>query len=170
MKRTLSRYLARLLLLIPLAATAEPTLNVAIREEGGDKLYQLTKENVVKQQSLPTALSTPLGSLWKLYVYAWLTDRQITEAPYTCHGADKEEVYCCSPGEQITRDQALVRSCGLYFSPTRLNINPGEWQQYWQKQRSPGWLQQLSRLQPETRVPVSELLETLSTLPGREIA
>jgi hypothetical protein len=64
-------------------------------------------------------LQTPLGSLWKLFVYAWLVDTGAREPAYECRGQSKEEVYCCTAGGKIERDQALVKSCGLYFEPAR---------------------------------------------------
>lgn len=61
-----------------------------------------------------------------------------------------EEVYCCQAGESITRDTALVRSCGLYFAPQRLHIGADVWGQYWQQRQAPAWLASLTTLKPET--------------------
>lgn len=108
---------------------------------------------------------TPLGSLWKLFVYIWLRDQAPLEAPYVCRGGDPEEVYCCDPGQSIDRDAALLKSCGRYFEPARLRIDAERWRTYWQSQRGPDWLSDLSRLQPATVVGVDELLATLARLP-----
>lgn len=62
----------------------------------------------------------PLGSLWKLVAYARLAESGQTEAPYTCRGQRKDEVYCCESGQRIGRARALWRSCGLYFEPVRI--------------------------------------------------
>ena len=57
-------------------------------------------------------------------------------------------------GESITRDSALVRSCGLYFAPQRLHIGADMWGQYWQQRQAPAWLASLTTLKPETSVTV----------------
>ncbi len=57
----------------------------------------------------------------------WLEDTHQPEQPYQCRGNSPEEVYCCQAGESITRDTALVRSCGLYFAPQRLHIGADVW-------------------------------------------
>lgn len=51
-----------------------------------DQLYQLSSSGVTKVSALPDTLTTPLGSLWKLYVYAWLEDTHQPEQPYQCRG------------------------------------------------------------------------------------
>lgn len=113
---------------------------------------------------------TPLGSLWKLFVYVWLRDQAKVEAPYVCRGGDPEEVYCCDPGQSIERDAALLKSCGRYFEPARLGIDADQWQRYWQTHQAPEWLSDLGRLQPGREVPVSELLASLATLPQQSAA
>jgi uncharacterized protein YfaQ (DUF2300 family) len=64
---------------------------------------------------LPATLETPLGSVWKLFVYGYLVDRNIATPDYACNGGDPEEVYCCMTGGHIDREHALVQSCGLFF-------------------------------------------------------
>ena len=66
------------------------------------------------------ATVVPLGSLWKLAVHGRLLETLQAEPPYTCRGADPEEIYCCTPGKSIGRAEALWRSCGRYFEPARL--------------------------------------------------
>ena len=80
------------------------------------------------------------------------------------------EVYCCQAGESITRDTALVRSCGLYFAPQRLHIGADMWGQYWQQRQAPAWLASLPTLKPETSVTVKSLLDSLATLPAQNKA
>ncbi len=63
-----------------------------------DQLYQLSSSGVTKVSVLPDTLTTPLGSLWKLYIYARLEDTHQPEQPYQCRGNSPEEVYCCQAG------------------------------------------------------------------------
>lgn len=72
--------------------------------------------------------------------------------------------------ESITRDSALVRSCGLYFAPQRLHIGADMWGQYWQQRQAPAWLASLTTLKPETSVTVKSLLDSLATLPAQNKA
>ncbi|MET1079226.1 MAG: DUF2300 domain-containing protein [Pseudomonas sp.] len=163
--------LAGWLLLVPLLANAgEAPLRLALGQDGGAQLLELDQRQVLTRQALPADLQAPLGSLWKLFVYAYLVDRQQPEQPYACKGQDPEEVYCCNAGEQIERDPALTQSCGLYFAPARLQLDPVEWSTYWRTRQAPAWLSQLDRLQPATRVPVAELLQVLGRLPAAEQA
>ena len=55
-------------------------------------------------------------------------------------------------GERIDRDQALVRSCGLYFAPQRLGLQTGEWRDYWQARRAPQWLLDLPTAEVRRRI------------------
>jgi len=168
----MTRPLAWLLLcIVPLLATAEEApLRLAWKTADGYELVQLNTTQVLNREPLPADLQTPLGSLWKLFVYAWLVDTNQQEPAYDCHGQDHEEVYCCTPGGSIARDAALVRSCGLYFDPKRLKIDDGQWRGYWQARQAPTWLLSFNQLQPQTRVPVVQLLEALRTLPAQGTA
>lgn len=115
---------------------------------------------------LSAATQTPLGSVWKLFVYAYLVDQHIPSSDYVCGGKIKDEVYCCEPGQSIDREHALVQSCGLYFEPKRLGLAPAAWRRYWQAQGAPGWLGALAQLQPTRTVSVLSLLEALNTVPN----
>ncbi|MFJ2480851.1 DUF2300 domain-containing protein [Pseudomonas sp. NPDC087598] len=95
-------------------------------------------------------------------------DTGAREAAYECRGQSKEEVYCCSVGGKIERDQALVKSCGLYFEPARLGIAAADWRTYWQARQAPSWLLELPSVQPATRVSVADLLKVLASLPAQE--
>jgi uncharacterized protein YfaQ (DUF2300 family) len=119
---------------------------------------------------LPADLQTPLGSVWKLFVYGWLVDTNAHEPAYECRGQSKDEVYCCTAGGMIERDQALVKSCGLYFEPQRLGIAGADWRTYWQARQAPEWLLDLASLQPSTRVSVTELLRMLAVMPAQDQA
>lgn len=165
------RRIVWLLALVTLPTLAEePPLQLALRGAQHDQLYKLSSSGVTNVSTLPDTLTTPLGSLWKLYVYAWLEDTHQPEQPYQCRGNSPEEVYCCQAGESITRDTALVRSCGLYFAPQRLHIGADVWGQYWQQRQAPAWLASLTTLKPETSVTVKSLLDSLATLPAQNKA
>lgn len=171
----MGRRLAWLILLLPLGALATPSgtpdsAQLALRTAQGDKLLDLGSQQVLGRETLSPDLRTPLGSLWKLFVYAWLNDTGQQEPAYRCRGENKDEVYCCAPGQSIERDAALVKSCGLYFEPQRLGISGPVWRQYWQARQAPAWITQLDQLAPQTEVSVSELLDQLQHLPAQEQA
>ncbi|QJI43958.1 DUF2300 domain-containing protein [Pseudomonas sp. ADAK2] len=156
-----------LLCLLPALATAQDEpLRLGFKGE----LLSLSQTQVMAREPLPADLQTPLGSLWKLFVYGWLVDTGAREPAYECRGQSKEEVYCCTAGGRIGRDQALVKSCGLYFEPARLGIVEGDWRKYWQARQAPEWLLNLPSLQPATRVPVAELLKALTVMPAQDQA
>jgi uncharacterized protein YfaQ (DUF2300 family) len=117
--------------------------------------------------SLPLSLETPLGSVWKLFVYVYLLDQRIAAPGYQCTGSDREEVYCCTVGGHIDRDHALVQSCGLFFDTRRLRLDPEGWRQYWRVLKAPAWVQDLYALRPERRVRVIDLLDALQAVPAR---
>ncbi|WP_460065374.1 DUF2300 domain-containing protein [Pseudomonas sp. H1_G08] len=154
-----------LMWMMPALATAQDEpLRVAYQGE----LLSLNQTQLMKREPLPASLDAPLGSLWKLFVYAWLVDTGAREPAYECRGQSKEEVYCCSAGGKIERDQALVKSCGLYFDPARLGIAETDWRAYWQARQAPSWLLDLPAVQPATRVSVAELLSVLALLPAQD--
>jgi uncharacterized protein YfaQ (DUF2300 family) len=134
------------------------------------ELLSLSQTQLIKREPLPSSLDTPLGSLWKLFVYAWLVDTGAREPAYECRGQSKDEIYCCSAGGKIERDQALVKSCGLYFEPARLGISAADWRTYWQARRAPSWLLDLPSVQPAQRVSVVELLKVMASLPAQDQA
>ncbi|QSL88479.1 DUF2300 domain-containing protein [Pseudomonas atacamensis] len=150
---------------MPALATAQDEL---LRVAYQGELLSLSQTQLIKREPLPASLDAPLGSLWKLFVYAWLVDTGAQEPAYECRGQSKEEVYCCSAGGRIERDQALVKSCGLYFEPARLGIAATDWRAYWQARQAPTWLLDLPAVQPATRVSVAELLSVLALLPAQE--
>lgn len=120
-----------------------------------------------QQRPLPAEAKVPLGSVWKLFVDAWLRDTQQSAPAYTCNGKQfREEVYCCKPGESIEQDAALLQSCGLFFSPRRLGIQDTAWRRYWQQAGAPGWLQNIQLVSEDTVVPVRSLLEALDRIPA----
>ena len=60
-----------LLCLIPVLATAQDEL---LRLAFKGDLLSLSRTQVIAREPLPQTLQTPLGSVWKLFVYAWLVD------------------------------------------------------------------------------------------------
>ncbi|TRX01291.1 DUF2300 domain-containing protein [Candidatus Methylobacter oryzae] len=162
--------------LLPTFAVTAKTpdvLQVALlnRSNGVAQLARLKADGHVERSPLDNSLQTPLGSIWKLFVYAYAVDRQLPDPGYTCQGHDKEEVYCCSQkGERIDRDTALVRSCGLYFSPDRLGVDAKAWRAYWQQRIIPAGLLELPAVAPKTTVNVQALLQALKVLPAQQQA
>jgi len=138
----------------------------------GDSIagWHLVKSRQALQKTDPSTWTTPLGSVWKLFVYSYLHANKEAPENYLCSGKPslkKEEVYCCDPGEAIDQNKALVRSCGLYFQPERLSIQARHWQAYWKDRGAPSWLQNLAAGTDEhTRVNVVELLDALSIIPA----
>jgi uncharacterized protein YfaQ (DUF2300 family) len=110
----------------------------------------------------------PLGSLWKLFVYAYLSDKGSDEAPYRCAANPRPgsgDEYCCEPGGSIVRDAALARSCAPYFAPARLGIDAEEWRRHWRdKGADAAWLADLSSLAPATEVTLVQLLAALDAV------
>lgn len=106
----------------------------------------------------------PLGSLWKLFVHAWLVDSQAGEPAYLCAPRSQArpdgEQYCCEPEQAVTRDAALARSCAAYFSPARLGLTQSAWQA---RVVTPG-LADLNDLRPETQISLGELLQALARM------
>lgn len=111
----------------------------------------------------------PLGSTWKLFVYAYLVQTQATEKDYVCADQNKNlgDEYCCLPGASINRDTALAQSCGAYFSAKRLQITQDKWKRWLDSdfKQAPGWLQNISQMQAATLVPVNSLLQVLEGMP-----
>jgi uncharacterized protein YfaQ (DUF2300 family) len=156
-----------LICMFPALATAQDEpLRLAYKGE----LLSLSQTQLIAREPLPSSLDTPLGSLWKLFVYAWLFDTGAREPAYECRGQSKDEVYCCAAGGRIERDQALVKSCGLYFEPARLGISSADWRTYWQARQAPSWLLDLPSVQPAQRVSVVDLLKVLASLPAQDQA
>lgn len=161
------RLLWLLIGMMPALATAQDEpLRVAYQGQ----LLSLSQTQLIAREPLPPSLEAPLGSLWKLFVYAWLVDTGAREPAYECRGQSKEEVYCCTAGGKIERDQALVKSCGLYFEPARLGISAADWRSYWQARQAPSWLLDLPSVQPAQRVSIMELLKVLASLPAQDQA
>ena len=116
--------------------------------------------------SLTSEDKVPLGSLWKLFVYLYLSDNHVKEPVYICSTTPSEEDrYCGSPGSSVDRDGALAHSCAPYFDPNRLHISPKKWKKYWEAKTDIKWISDISKLTPETEVSLHELLYILSIIP-----
>jgi uncharacterized protein YfaQ (DUF2300 family) len=115
----------------------------------------------------PRELRTPLGSVWKLFVYSYIVEQGLDAPAYRCPTDVRrdDEVYCCEPGEAVERDAALARSCGPFFEPQRLQIDAARWRAFWQQAGSPDWLTTLPDMQPATTVAVMDLLKALRQVP-----
>ncbi len=150
-------------------ATAADTATVAWLRDGQVEMRTLTSSTALdKTHGGDAAAKVPLGSLWKLFAFSYLTEIRAEEPAYTCRQKrpqPEEERYCCEPGDSVERNQALARSCAPYFSPARLGITPGKWQTHWRSHAAPPWLLDIKRMQPETEVTVSELLAVLEAMP-----
>ncbi len=110
----------------------------------------------------------PLGSLWKLFVYAYVVERGAPAPDYRCGSTRAAgEEYCCEPGQAVDRDRALVRSCGLFFEPRRLRIDGEEWAKFWSERTDARseWLRDLEHLQPKTELALKEILFALDAAP-----
>ncbi|WP_260854128.1 DUF2300 domain-containing protein [Paraburkholderia sp. BCC1886] len=165
---------------VPLAAPVHPSSGQRLRfawlrdgqpqfwdvdaDTGGNTGEPLSRDAA---KPLPANLETPLGSVWKLFVYGYLVDRRIAAADYVCNGSDPDEVYCCMTGGHVDREHALVKSCGLFFDPARLHLDPADWRAYWRASHAPAWLRDLRALTPAQRVRVSDLLAALQSMPAR---
>ena len=149
-----------------------PALELAWKRDGSARyrVLQPDGEDPVHESgvALGPDMTTPLGSLWKLFVYAYLTGRELNVPEYQCSGLGlREEVFCCTEGNSIGADDALALSCGLFFEPSRLKITGEEWRAYWHPLLpvSAQWLGELSRLGPGTQVSVASLLDALEAIP-----
>jgi len=82
-------------------------------------------------QSAPLPDAVPLGSVWKLFVYAYAAQTGLPTPAYRCGAVPRPgEEYCCAPGDTVERDAALARSCALFFEPARLHIQAQPWRAF----------------------------------------
>lgn len=126
------------------------------------KVFSIDTKNKEMTKLMKGDYKSPLGSLWKLFVYAYNKENINSSPPYTCNGILNEEIFCCRKGESIGEDEALAKSCGLFFSPYRLRISAKKWKDFWkQRNLELEWLINLHKLKPETNVSVDELLLAL---------
>lgn len=167
--RCVGMLLVAAITLVPRPVRADDErLQLAMLQAGQATLFRIDEDGAKNQSPLSNEIRAPLGSLWKLFVHAYLVDRGLPDPGYQCTGQRREEIYCCEQrGETIDRDQALVRSCGLYYTPKRLGIDASEWRAYWQSRNAPAWLSDLVQVDPGTEVAVAELLQQLATLPAQ---
>ena len=133
-----------------------------------DELFSVyvakSKNEVEKEAS--QKLQTPLGSLWKLFLYIFIVENQITPEPYKCTGNDPNEIFCCKPQKRIDIDKALIKSCGLFFDKVRSDIlksSHGAWRLFWENELGLKyeWLTNLNELRPGKIVNVRDLLTSL---------
>ena len=156
-----------------LRAQTPETLRLALFDGHAGRVMTLRADGTISDaRPLDESVTTPLGSLWKLFVYIYLTDERIAPPPYVCEGRLQDETFCCQRGKRIFMDEALSRSCGLFFEPKRLKISPQAWENYWTRTVgvSFAWLSDLRRIQPASVAPVRELLAALHRINARPLA
>lgn len=153
------------------AASLPAEAVAAWKRDGQVEIRALSAPALPASSPAPTAgTRVPLGSLWKLFVFAYLSETRAAEPAYVCSASgstpkNSEEAYCCHPGESVTRAAALAKSCAPYFAFDRLGISKQAWQQQWRTRTNVAWLLDPTQLQPQTDVPVAELLDVLDALP-----
>lgn len=139
----------------------------------GNEFYEFYKFSPTKTTKINLSQNhfTPMGSLWKLFVYVYLigTNRHLHK--FSCKGKSIQETFCCTKGGYIKADQALYRSCGLFFKPNRLGISSLQWNTFWKQKNSLSysWLINLKKIEPNTNIPVRELLVTLQKISKNKI-
>ena len=89
----MSKYglLVSLVLLAALGGSAvagEAPLSLAWQRAGGSELLRLDGQRLISREPLPDTLQAPLGSLWKLFVYAYLVDTGHRRLAYIAALAD----------------------------------------------------------------------------------
>ncbi len=167
-------FLTRVLFMSALAggSAAAAPLDAAWWREGKLHAVSLQQSGEAKQGGFGANRLVPLGSLWKLFVYVYAVERAIPTPPYSCKGADKDEVYCCEAGGTVERDQALSQSCGLFFEPARLQLRSAPWRQFWTRQLGSepagelAWLADPESLKPARLVSLGSLLRALHSVPA----
>jgi uncharacterized protein YfaQ (DUF2300 family) len=153
---------------VPLAAA---TLDLAWQKNGRIETVQLRQGASAPAPAFDGSRLVPLGSLWKLFVYVYAVDSGVAMPDYPCTGKLAEEVYCCAPGQSVSRDEALAQSCGLFFAPQRLMLAREPWQQYWtrrlgaQPAGATAWLADPRMLTPGRLVRLDSLLHALGSVP-----
>lgn len=148
---------------VPLAQAA--SLDVAWWKDGQLTAKRLSEDGGSRPAAFDGTRLVPLGSLWKLFVYAYAVDAKLPTPDYSCTGKQPhEEVYCCEPGKSIARDAALAQSCGLFFAPQRLMVERRPWRAYWSARlgHETDWLSDPARLGPERLVTLRSLMEALA--------
>lgn len=157
-------------------AQAAEDASVAWLRDGAVQVYALRPSAPASPAPSPdagmrsAASKVPLGSLWKLFVYAYLAETHAQERPYVCAAKtpapSSDERYCCDPGQSVARDPALARSCAPYFTPARLGLSAASWRAHWKSRSSAPWLLDFQQLQPGTEVEVGALLQALAAIPA----
>lgn len=112
--------LAALLAACGCARAGDGALRLAWLDEGGQLHAAVLDPQGRAKGRFDTGAPVMLGSLWKLVAYAQWIESGTPAEPLRCTGGDREEVYCCGPGESIARGPALARSCGLFFARSRV--------------------------------------------------
>jgi uncharacterized protein YfaQ (DUF2300 family) len=111
-----------------------------------------------------SAVKTPMGSLWKLYVHSYLLENGVTPAPYTCRGQSSEEIFCCEKGKSVDLVSALAQSCGPFYQEKLQAIGSAQWKRFWKDQGiTYSWLDKRN-LVPGKEILVEEILSSLASI------
>ncbi len=166
------RRIVWLLALVTLPTLAEETpLQLVLRGAQHDQLYQLSSSGVTKVSALPDSLTTPLGSLWKLYVYALAGGYPSTGAALpVSRKLPGRGLLLSGWGEHNARYRAGTFLWALFLRRSGCILAQMCGGQYWQQRQAPAWLASLTTLKPETSVTVKSLLDSLATLPAQNKA
>lgn len=114
--------------------------------------------------TVPAERVTPLASVWKLFSYSYLLENGIHAAPYLCQGTDPDERFCCEKGKSIGAEEAVARSCGLFFEQTMKQISAVKWNDFWKKKGVPyAWMRK-EHLRDHRKVSVKEILAVLEVM------
>ena len=113
-----SLLLAVLCVLSVPARAAPPALELAWKRGGSVEHFLLPQDVSLAGprggEALASDPRTPLGSLWKLFIYAYLADKALAVPAYVCDGSNrKEEAFCCDPGSSIGSEEAMWTAPGL---------------------------------------------------------
>jgi uncharacterized protein YfaQ (DUF2300 family) len=160
------------LAIVLFAAPAHASLEVAWLDGGSARYARIVNGAAGDPTAaLDPRLDTPLGSVWKLLVHIYVSERDVPAPDYQCDGsAPRDEAFCCVPGGSIAGDEALARSCGLFFGPARLRIDADHWRAFWSALPLPAdaaWVSGVTLMAPDTRVTVASLLAVLAAAPPR---
>lgn len=133
------------------------------------KTYLVKKNNKmtsIKNENLDDEEKIKIGSLWKLFSYVYLVENNQKVEDYQCTGKLEDERFCCDRGYSINMDMSLIKSCGLYFDVSRVQIDSVLWDKFWsEKMQSPfPWLSNYKNLTANSEASIKELLIALKRL------
>lgn len=104
-----------------------------------------------------------LGSLWKVFLFTYLSARDVVLAPYHCTGQAGGRYCSLMRGHGgVDLNAALMQSCELAFQEFKEAIQAGEWTDFWRKllgaEAVPVWLANLDAFGARTEAPPETVL------------